>query len=367
MNIPLLILPHQTHVVLESPTVAEFAGRRCMQILEHIGLKGELCDISTHLNKSVPLVIAPYCNEEKETSEALAHWISRNENNFKEIWVFGSVGAPLNKKWKIRTTNFEKSCRYGLRDSNRKIPSVRFATHSSTDISFKSSEWKTLWEWEKPCRGPAVVRKPGITLFGFTLRARVMEQMDRTGMNQWFVSLLREQGFSPKKSITPFLPKKAKVPLVELRGICIHRPGHGRVFLLKTKERARLLSLLGFNAVYLNATELTAPFYLMKQGDSSTWNARISYLRKEVKIYRDHGLEAHTWVTPWAAGNHPALRHRFMQSPKGTLFPWLDPFIEENRILATETLVELCRSVPIDGLFYDYARFLAKTSHIAPR
>ena len=79
---------------------------------------------------------------------------------------------------------------------------------------------------------------------------------------------------------------------------------------------------------------------------------------------KKHGLEVHVWKVNYNLGNAPKdfiekLRRegRTQVTCKGEPFDWLCPSHPENQKLELESMLEVARKYPVDGLHFDYIRY----------
>lgn len=80
---------------------------------------------------------------------------------------------------------------------------------------------------------------------------------------------------------------------------------------------------------------------------------------------RKHGLQMHVWKVNWNLGHHvPAsfvermrTEKRLQSSFRGEEQLWLCPSHPENLALERESLLEVARKYPVDGIHFDYIRY----------
>lgn len=80
---------------------------------------------------------------------------------------------------------------------------------------------------------------------------------------------------------------------------------------------------------------------------------------------RKYGVEIHVWKVNWNLGHavpkeFVARMHaegRLQANSRGKEEPWLCPSHPENRKLETDSMVEVARNYPVDGIHFDYIRY----------
>lgn len=79
---------------------------------------------------------------------------------------------------------------------------------------------------------------------------------------------------------------------------------------------------------------------------------------------RSHGLQIHVWKVNWNLGSAPAefidrmrREHRLQAGSRGEVERWLCPSHPDNRKLEIDSLVEVVRRYPVDGIHFDYIRY----------
>jgi uncharacterized lipoprotein YddW (UPF0748 family) len=81
---------------------------------------------------------------------------------------------------------------------------------------------------------------------------------------------------------------------------------------------------------------------------------------------RKHKVQCHVWKVNWNLGGHApadfvqrlAAAGRLQRAADGTADdPWLCPSHPENQALEVDSLVEVARRYPVDGLHFDYIRY----------
>jgi uncharacterized lipoprotein YddW (UPF0748 family) len=80
---------------------------------------------------------------------------------------------------------------------------------------------------------------------------------------------------------------------------------------------------------------------------------------------RKHGLEVHVWKVNWNLGHgvpkefleRMRREGRLQVSSKGVEEPWLCPSQPANQQLEIDSLLEVVRNYPVDGIHFDYIRY----------
>jgi len=80
---------------------------------------------------------------------------------------------------------------------------------------------------------------------------------------------------------------------------------------------------------------------------------------------RKYGIEMHVWKVNWNLGHTVPKEHvermraegRLQRSSKGVEEPWLCPSHPANRQLEIDSMVEVARKYPVDGIHFDYIRY----------
>jgi uncharacterized lipoprotein YddW (UPF0748 family) len=80
---------------------------------------------------------------------------------------------------------------------------------------------------------------------------------------------------------------------------------------------------------------------------------------------RKHGIEMHVWKVNWNLGHTVPKEYvermrsggRLQRSSKGVEEPWLCPSHPANRQLEIDSMVEVARKYPVDGIHFDYIRY----------
>jgi uncharacterized lipoprotein YddW (UPF0748 family) len=128
---------------------------------------------------------------------------------------------------------------------------------------------------------------------------------------------------------------------------------------------ARLLADSGFNTVFPNMLWGGVAHY---RSDvlprSATFRKRGDQIERCCAAAKKHGIEVHVWKVCFNLTTAPK---EFMQklrsqgrtqvSVRGKPIDWLCPSNPENRKLELESLLEVVRKYPIDGLHLDYIRY----------
>jgi len=129
---------------------------------------------------------------------------------------------------------------------------------------------------------------------------------------------------------------------------------------------AKELSQAGFNMILPNMLWAGAAHYpsdVLPRSD--TYRRHGDQMKQCVEAAHRHGLEVHVWKVCWNLKHHaPAdfvkrLRQegRTQVSAGGKKTDWLCPSHPENFKLERESLLEVARKYPVDGLHFDYIRY----------
>ncbi|MDF3130198.1 family 10 glycosylhydrolase [Kiritimatiellaeota bacterium B1221] len=134
------------------------------------------------------------------------------------------------------------------------------------------------------------------------------------------------------------------------------------------------LKAAGFNAVFPNMASAGRAHYpsrlippsksLEKYGDQ---------LRAFTAAAHKHGLQAHPWKICWKLNTrlpafHEKMRRegRLMQDANGKEIPWLSFSHPDNVQFEIDSLLEMARHAPIDGIHLDYMRYPGKEADYGP-
>jgi len=139
-------------------------------------------------------------------------------------------------------------------------------------------------------------------------------------------------------------------------------------------DTARELKAAGFNAVFSNVASAGRAHYPSRHiPPSKTFEDHGDQLRAFAEAAKRHGLEAHAWKICWRLNTRlPAFQERMrregrlMQDQQGNDIPWLsfsDPRNVEHEI---QSLLEMARHAPLDGIHLDYMRYPGREADYGP-
>lgn len=118
---------------------------------------------------------------------------------------------------------------------------------------------------------------------------------------------------------------------------------------------AILPNLLWGGVAYYPSQVLPVAPEVARQGDQ---------LAQCLDACRKHGLQIHVWKVNWNLGSAPKdfvdrLRreNRLQADARGQEEPWLCPSHPENQKLEVDSLLEIVRRYPVDGIHFDYIRY----------
>jgi uncharacterized lipoprotein YddW (UPF0748 family) len=128
---------------------------------------------------------------------------------------------------------------------------------------------------------------------------------------------------------------------------------------------ARLLADGGFNTVFPNMLwGGTAHYPSDVLPRSATFRKRGDQIERCCAAAKKHGIEVHVWKVCFNLTTAPKefiqrlrSQRRTQVSVRGKPIDWLCPSNPENRKLELESLLEVVRKYPIDGLHLDYIRY----------
>mgnify|MGYP000091330167 CR=1 FL=1 len=140
------------------------------------------------------------------------------------------------------------------------------------------------------------------------------------------------------------------------------------------EQTCKELKAAGFNAVFPNMASAGRAHYpsrfippsksLEKYGDQ---------LRAFTTAAHQQGLQAHPWKICWKLNTRlPAFKEkmrregRLMQDANGKDIPWLSFSHPDNVQFEIDTLLEMARHAPIDGIHLDYMRYPGREADYGP-
>jgi len=156
----------------------------------------------------------------------------------------------------------------------------------------------------------------------------------------------------------------AEVPQHEGRGFWNHS-GTG-AYPGDWERTAKELSQAGFNMILPNMCWGGAAHYPSDVlPRSSVYRRYGDQLDQCVKAARRHGLEVHVWKVNWNLGHFAPKEFvermhregRTQVSAGGKTRPWLCPSHPENFKLELDSMIEIARKYPVNGLHFDYIRY----------
>ena len=162
--------------------------------------------------------------------------------------------------------------------------------------------------------------------------------------------------------------RAAPCPAVEGRAFWNHsgtgaHPGDWR-------RTARELAAAGFNIVLPNMLWGGVAHYpsdvLPRSGTYREYGDQVAQC---VEACHDHGIEVHVWKVNWNLSGAPRefvermrSQGRTQVSDSGKPLDWLCPSHPENLAMELESMLEVARRYPIDGLHFDYIRYPDRSS-----
>jgi len=128
---------------------------------------------------------------------------------------------------------------------------------------------------------------------------------------------------------------------------------------------ARLLAANGFNMVFPNMLWAGLAHYrsaLLPQ--SATFREHGDQVQQCCEAAKKHGLEVHVWKVNFNLSGAPKefvdrmrAEGRTQVSASGKPQDWLCPSHTENHKLECDSMLEVARNYPVDGLHFDYIRY----------
>jgi uncharacterized lipoprotein YddW (UPF0748 family) len=131
-------------------------------------------------------------------------------------------------------------------------------------------------------------------------------------------------------------------------------------------EAIQRLAENGFSAVLPNMLWGGVAFYESETLPVATpVRERGDQIARCLAACRKFGVQIHVWKVNWNLGSAapPAFLDRLRQKgrlqtdSRGNLEPWLCPSHPENQRLEIDSMVEVARRYPVDGLHFDYIRY----------
>ena len=139
-------------------------------------------------------------------------------------------------------------------------------------------------------------------------------------------------------------------------------------------ETCRILREAGFTAVFPNMSSAGRAHYASDLlPGSRTLAQHGDQLQQFTAAAHKHGLEAHIWKICWQLKNpDPAKRERLrqqgrlMQDAQGRDLNWLAISHPDNVQFEIDTLLEILRAAPVDGIHLDYMRYPGRDGDYGP-
>ncbi|MCH8511278.1 MAG: family 10 glycosylhydrolase [Kiritimatiellae bacterium] len=139
-------------------------------------------------------------------------------------------------------------------------------------------------------------------------------------------------------------------------------------------ETCRILKAAGFTAVFPNLSSAGRAHYASRLlPGSRTLAQHGDQLQQFTAAARKHGLEAHVWKICWQLKQpDPAFlarmkqEGRLMQDQRGNDLHWLSPSHPDNVQFEIDTLLEILRLAPVDGIHLDYMRYPGRDADYGP-
>ncbi|MBN2474442.1 MAG: family 10 glycosylhydrolase [Pirellulales bacterium] len=131
------------------------------------------------------------------------------------------------------------------------------------------------------------------------------------------------------------------------------------------ERSAKELSAAGFNMILPNMLWGGRAHYASDVlPRSRTFEQYGDQIAQCVAAAKQHGLEVHVWKVNYNLSGAPsafveklAAEGRLQVTAAGQRHPWLCPSHPENQKLELESLLEVARKYPVDGLHFDYIRY----------
>lgn len=139
-------------------------------------------------------------------------------------------------------------------------------------------------------------------------------------------------------------------------------------------ETCRELKKAGFNAVFSNMATAGRAHYPSKHiPPSKTLELYGDQLKAFSAAARKHGLRAHAWKICWKLNTRdPAFlekmrrERRLMADASGREIPWLSISDPRNLQHEIDSLLEILRHAPLDGVQLDYMRYPGREADYGP-
>jgi uncharacterized lipoprotein YddW (UPF0748 family) len=131
------------------------------------------------------------------------------------------------------------------------------------------------------------------------------------------------------------------------------------------ERSAKVLADGGFNMILPNMLWAGSAHYASDVlPRSSTFERHGDQIQQCCDAAKRHGLEVHVWKVNYNLSGAPKefvdkMRRegRLQATWRGEEYPWLCPSHPENKKLELESMIEVARKYPVDGLHFDYIRY----------
>lgn len=139
-------------------------------------------------------------------------------------------------------------------------------------------------------------------------------------------------------------------------------------------ETCRILAQNGFNAVFAHMASAGRAHYPSTHiPPSKTFERYGDQLAAFSSAARAHGLQAHAWKICWKLNTRdPKFRERLerekrlMTTADGQVLPWLSLSDPRNIRHEIDSILEMLRSAPLDGIHLDYMRYPGRDADYGP-
>lgn len=131
-------------------------------------------------------------------------------------------------------------------------------------------------------------------------------------------------------------------------------------------EAIRRLATNGFTAILPNMLWGGAAFFPSRVLPTSSQVAkRGDQIALCLAACRRYGVQIHVWKVNWNLGSAAPKEfveqmrqaRRLQADASGTVKPWLCPSHPDNQRLEIDSMVEVARNYPVDGIHFDYIRY----------
>jgi uncharacterized lipoprotein YddW (UPF0748 family) len=207
----------------------------------------------------------------------------------------------------------------------------------------------------------------GPTSAGATSAVAKMEQARREFDGGQFATSFRLAKQVRALALAAYL---AKVPSRAVEGRAVWNHSGTGAYAGDWNRSAKLLADNGFNMVLPNMLWGGLAHYasdLLPR--SETFRRHGDQIEQCCAASKAHGLEVHVWKVNYNLSTAPktfvdAMRkaNRTQVTVKGEAEDWLCPSHPENQKLELETMLEVARKYPVDGLHFDYIRYPGRSN-----